>query len=203
MLYLASQSPRRSQLLAQIGQAHQLLLPDAAEDTEALEAVLPYETPSAYVQRVTGLKLLAAVQRWHQRQLPPAPVLCADTTVALHGRILGKPADADEAQAMLTALSGQHHQVLTAIALAPHPQQVLEQGLAAARTALQVSDVEFDVLDAQRIAAYIDTGEPFGKAGSYGIQGHAAVFVRQISGSYSGIMGLPLFELGQLMSDIF
>ena len=109
MIYLASQSPRRRQLLEQIGVHHELLLPEAGEDAEALEAVLPGEPPDCYVQRVTGLKLQAAVQRLQARGLPPAPVLCADTTVALDGDILGKPADDDEAARMLARLSGRTH----------------------------------------------------------------------------------------------
>ena len=125
MIYLASQSPRRRQLLEQIGVHHELLLPEAGEDAEALEAVLPGEPPDRYVQRVTGLKLQAAVQRLQARGLPPAPVLCADTTVALDGEIFGKPADDDEAARMLARLSGRTHEVLTAIRLWPLAGQPL------------------------------------------------------------------------------
>ena len=124
LIYLASQSPRRLQLLQQWGVRCELLLPDADEDVEALEAVAPGEAPAAYVQRVTGLKLQAALARWQRRGLPPAPVLCADTTVALGRRIFGKPADAADACAMLAALAGRRHRVLTAVALgrpAPAP----------------------------------------------------------------------------------
>jgi septum formation protein len=144
------------------------------------------------VQRVTHAKADAAAQRWQVRQLPPAPILCADTTVALEDRILGKPADAAEAAAMLRQLSGRRHQVLTAL--------VLHDPVSGRRqSACSVSDVWFDTLDDARIAAYVATGEPFGKAGSYGIQGRAATLVARMEGSFSGIVGLPLFELDQLL----
>ena len=193
-VYLASQSPRRSQLLAQIGIRHELLLPDAdgahAEDAEALEAVLPGESPTAYVQRVTHLKLDAAVARHARRGLAAAPILCADTTVARGRTIYGKPLDAMDAARMLAELSGHSHRVLTALAL-----QVGEQRL----SALSVSRVTFAPMSAAQIAAYVATGEPLGKAGAYGIQGHAGAHVRHISGSYSGIMGLPLYETAELL----
>ena len=201
MIYLASQSPRRRQLLEQIGVHHELLLPEAGEDAEALEAVLPGEPPDRYVQRVTGLKLQAAVQRLQARGLPPAPVLCADTTVALDGDILGKPADDDEAARMLARLSGRTHEVLTAIRLWPLAGQPLAgQPLAGQPlAALSRSQVRLACLSARRIAAYVASGEPRGKAGAYGVQGRAAAFIEHISGSYSGIMGLPLFETAQLL----
>lgn len=196
-IYLASQSPRRSQLLQQLGVPHQLLLPnapgDVAEDAEAMEAVLPGEAPRDYVQRVTGLKLDAAVARWARRGLAPAPVLTSDTTVALGGDILGKPADAQEAQDMLRKLSGQTHEVLTAVAL-QHADQRLQ--------ALSVSKVRFMAMSEAQIAAYVASGEPFGKAGSYGVQGLAAAMIEHIEGSYSGIMGLPVFETAQLLRQI-
>ncbi|OYU85105.1 MAG: septum formation inhibitor Maf [Burkholderiales bacterium PBB5] len=192
-IYLASQSPRRAQLLDQLGVAHQLLLPDADEDAEALEAVLPGESPAAYVQRVTALKLAAARRRLRRRGGPPAPILCADTTVAVGRRILGKPADADEARAMLSALSGRAHKVHTAVAVAPTPT--------ARRTlaALSTSTVRFAELPAAAIAAYIASGEPFGKAGAYAIQSAWAGRIAHIAGSYTGIMGLPLFETADLL----
>jgi septum formation protein len=189
-VYLASQSPRRRQLLTQIGVPHELLLPDSDEDSEALEAVLSGESPTAYVQRVTALKLDAALSRRVRRGLPPAPVLCADTTVALGRHILGKPSDAPDARRMLRALSGHTHRVLTAVAV-----QTGRRRLAA----LSVSHVRFDALQQARICRYVATGEPMGKAGAYGIQGPAASFIRHISGSYSGIMGLPVFETAQLL----
>ena len=193
-IYLASQSPRRSQLLEQIGGPHRLLVPnasgDVAEDTEALELVLPGEPPAAYVERVTALKLDAAVQRLARRGLPTAPILCSDTTVALNDRIFGKPLDADDARHMLAQLSGQEHRVLTALAVQAGAQRF---------SALSVSHVRFAELDSVQIDAYVATGEPLGKAGAYGIQGPAAAFIAHISGSYSGIMGLPLYETAQLL----
>lgn len=189
-IYLASQSPRRSQLLEQIGVPHRLLLPDAQEDAEALEAALPGESPTAYVRRVTALKLDAALARLKRRGLPPAPVLCADTTVALGRRILGKPADAAEARAMLAALSGRSHRVLTSVALGAGRRR---------GAALSVSTVRFAPLDAGRIRAYVASGEPLGKAGAYAVQGRAAAFIAHIAGSHSGIMGLPVFETAELL----
>ena len=193
-IYLASQSPRRSQLLEQIGVPHRLLVPnapgDVAEDTEALELVLPGEPPATYVERVTALKLDAAVQRLARRGLPTAPILCSDTTVALNDRIFGKPLDADDARHMLAQLSGQEHRVLTAVAVQAGAQRF---------AALSVSHVRFAELDPVQIDAYVATGEPLGKAGAYGIQGAAAAFIAHMSGSYSGIMGLPLYETAQLL----
>lgn len=193
-LYLASQSPRRSQLLAQIGVRHELLLPnaagDVAEDAEAIEVALHAEAPRDYVQRVTGLKLDAAVARHARRGLPAAPILCSDTTVALGAQILGKPEDEADAVRILSLLSGQEHEVLTAVALQSGAQRF---------TALSVSFVRFAAMTPAQIAAYVATGEPMGKAGAYGIQGAAAVHVAHLAGSYTGIMGLPLFETAQLL----
>ena len=189
-LYLASQSPRRLQLLAQIGVVPMLLLPGADEDAEALEAVQPGELPAAYVQRVTAAKLQAAVARHRQRGLAPGAILCADTTVALGRRILGKPADAAEAAATLARLSGRTHRVLTAVAVQAGRRRW--QGV-------QVSQVRFAALPPAVIRAYVASGEPFGKAGSYAIQGALAGWVAHIAGSHSGIMGLPLFETAQLL----
>ena len=187
-IYLASQSPRRRQLLDQLGVAHELLLPNAAgdiaEDAEAIEAEHPGEAPRDYVQRVTAGKLAAAVARHARRQLPSGPILCSDTTVALGTQILGKPADADDARRILQMLSGQEHEVLTAVAM-----QHGEQRLAA----LSVSRVRFMPLSAAQIDAYVASGEPMGKAGAY---------VEQMNGSYSGIMGLPLFETAQLLRQL-
>lgn len=194
-VYLASQSPRRKQLLELWGVRCELLLPDADEDAEALEAVTAGEAPSTYVQRVTGLKLRASVQRLRRRGLPLAPVLCADTTVALGRQILGKPSDAAHARRMLASLSGQRHRVLTAVAVArPSPR-----GGDRSWSALSRSQVEFDRWSAAEIRRYVDTGEPMGKAGAYAIQGAAALHIRHISGSYSGIMGLPAHETAQLL----
>ena len=189
-IYLASQSPRRSQLLDQIGVSHQLLLAGPDEDAESLEDVHGSEAPARYVARVTGLKLDAAVQRLKRQGLPLAPVLCADTTVALGPQILGKPASKADARRMLQALSGQTHQVLTAVAVA-HRGQVWQ--------ALSRSAVTFADWPAADIRRYVDTGEPMGKAGAYGIQGLAGLWVQRIRGSYTGIMGLPAFETAQVL----
>lgn len=189
-IYLASQSPRRRQLLEQLGVVHELLLPAHDGDAEGLEQVLSNETPTAYVQRVTLLKLDAAMQRLQRRGLPAAPVLCSDTTVALGREILGKPEDDRDALRMLTRLSGRTHRVLTAVAIHWGERR---------RTALSVSHVRFARLTDDQVKAYVASGEPLGKAGAYGIQGRAAAFVEYMSGSYSGIMGLPLYETAQLL----
>jgi len=189
-VYLASQSPRRQELLAQIGVRFELLPPEADEDPESLEVALTGESATQYVSRVVTVKAEAAQARHARRGLAPAPILVADTTVALGGRLLGKPRDAGEASAMLQALSGRRHRVLTAVAVASH--RGVEQSTS-------VSRVGFRRLAPREIDAYVASGEPFGKAGAYAIQGLAAIFVRRIEGSYSGIMGLPLFETASLL----
>ncbi|MDP1953714.1 MAG: Maf family protein [Polaromonas sp.] len=189
-IYLASQSPRRRQLLEQMGVSCQLLLPGAEEDSEALEVVLAGESPTAYVQRVTQLKLDAAVARLKQRGLPSAPVLCSDTTVALARRIYGKPDGAVDAERMLDELAGTTHRVLTAVAVQHGRKR---------QQALSVSRVTFAPMSRAQIRAYVASGEPLGKAGAYAIQGRVAMFIRHISGSHSGIMGLPLHETAQLL----
>ncbi len=190
-VWLASRSPRRRELLTQLGVRHELLLAGPGEDDEALEALRQDESPNDYVARVTLAKLRVARERLQARGLTPAPILAADTTVAIGGRILGKPADADDARRILTLLSGRTHRVLTSVAIAVGATRV--------RQAINVSRVRFDRLDKADIDRYIATGEPFDKAGAYGIQGAAAAFVRRIEGSYSGIMGLPLYETRMLL----
>ena len=192
-VYLASQSPRRAQLLVQLGVRHELLLAAPDEDAEALEVVLPGESPTAYVQRVTGLKLDAAVARHRRLELASAPILCADTTVALGRTILGKPEDASDAGRMLAQLAGRTHRVLTAVAVQHGRDR---------HAALSVSRVRFAPMSEAQIAGYAAGGEPLGKAGAYGIQGAAAAFVEHIAGSYSGIMGLPMFETAQLLRNV-
>ncbi len=189
-IYLASQSPRRRQLLEQLGVRYELLLPDASEDAEALEVVLKNESPAAYVKRVTGLKLDAAVARLKHRRLPSAPILCSDTTVALGRIIYGKPDDAKDATRMLHELAGRTHRVLTAVAV--------QQGRRRFE-ALSTSRVSFDAMTTAQIRAYVATGEPLGKAGAYAIQGRVAMHITRINGSYSGIMGLPLWETAALL----
>jgi septum formation protein len=197
-VYLASQSPRRRQLLEQLGIRYELLLADEHEDAEALEVVLPNEAPRAYVQRVTLLKLEAALTRMKRRGLPFAPVLCSDTTVALGKTILGKPDDAKHAAQILGALSGQTHRVLTSVAMG-----TLSKAGKPLKTeqALSVSNVLFAPLTRTQIQTYVASGEPMGKAGAYAVQGRAAAYIEHISGSYSGIMGLPMFETAQLLRE--
>jgi septum formation protein len=192
-IYLASQSPRRSQLLDQMGVAHTLLLAGPDEDAELLEAVRGGEAPARYVARVTALKLDAAVQRLKRQGLAAAPVLCADTTVCLGRDILGKPVDEADAVSILKRLSGQTHRVLTAVAVQKGRQRV---------AAVSASWVRFAAMTPAQIKAYVATGEPMGKAGAYGVQGRAAAHIEQIRGSYSGIMGLPLFETAALLRSV-
>ncbi|WP_394789612.1 Maf family protein [Rhodoferax sp.] len=192
-IYLASQSPRRSQLLDQLGVRHELLLPDADEDSEGLELAIKNEAPAAYVKRVTGLKLDAAVARLKRRGLPSAPILCSDTTVALGRTIYGKPADAKDAARMLAELAGTKHRVLTAVAVQQRRKRL---------DALSDSHVTFTAMTAVQIKNYVASGEPLGKAGAYAVQGRAAGFISQINGSYSGIMGLPMFETAQLLRGL-
>jgi septum formation protein len=191
-IYLASRSPRRRELLRQIGVEFELLSlrADAPRGPDVSEDVHPGEAACDYVARVANEKADFAWNMVQQRRLPPRPVLAADTTVTLDGAILGKPANYQEAMDMLARLSGRTHQVLTAIAL--RHTKLTEQ-------ITQVSEVRFGVIDAAQMAAYCTTQEPYDKAGGYGIQGLAALFVEHIEGSHSGIMGLPLFETAQLL----
>ncbi|HWP10225.1 MAG TPA: Maf family protein, partial [Ramlibacter sp.] len=178
------------QLLEQLGVRHELLLPDGDEDTESIENVLPGEAPAPYVRRVTALKLDAALLRLKRRGLPPAPVLCSDTTVALGRVIYGKPADAADATRMLRELSGTTHRVLTGVAV-QRGRKRLE--------ALSDSHVTFAAMTPAQIRRYVGSGEPMGKAGAYAVQGRAAAHISHISGSYTGIMGLPMHETAQLL----
>lgn len=192
-IYLASQSPRRAQLLELLGVNYELLLPGKEEDAEGIEVALKNEAPKAYVVRVTGLKLDAAVERMRLRGLPLRAVICSDTTVALGRAIYGKPENEADAVRMLTALSGKTHRVLTAVAVQSGKNRV---------QALSVSQVTFAEMSQKQIKAYVASGEPIGKAGAYAIQGRAAAYVSHISGSYSGIMGLPMHETAQLLQQL-
>ncbi|MBI2725267.1 MAG: septum formation inhibitor Maf [Polaromonas sp.] len=192
-IYLASQSPRRRQLLEQLGVTYELLLADEVEDAEALETLLKNESPAAYVKRVTGLKLEAALARMKRRKLKPAPVLCSDTTVALGRVIYGKPENAGDAVRMLTELGGTTHRVLTAVAVQAGKRRV---------EALSTSRVSFELMSRSQIRDYVATGEPMGKAGAYAVQGRAAMHITDIKGSYSGIMGLPLWETACLLRSV-
>ena len=194
-VYLASRSPRRRELLAQIGVRFHLLLfrARAGEDPDVDEKVLANEPPDAYVLRLARAKAEAGWRRMLQRNLPHAPILAADTTVSVEGAILGKPADRAEAAAMLERLSGRTHEVLTAVAL-KYDDWI--------ETALSRSEVRFKPLHAQEIAQYTSSGECDDKAGAYAIQGRAGRFVAELRGSYSGVMGLPLFETGELLDKL-
>jgi septum formation protein len=180
-VYLASASPRRRELLQQIGVSFQVVA------IAVHEAALPGEAPRAYVARLAAAKVDAG---WEGRRNAAAPVLAADTAVVLDGRILGKPADREDALDMLGRLSGRTHEVLTAIALRT------AQGRLAR---LSRSEVTFRLIGADEARAYWETGEPCDKAGAYAIQGRAAIFVADLRGSYSGVMGLPLFETAELL----
>lgn len=191
-IYLASRSPRRRELLKQIGvQFDVLVLREHAARTRDLdETPQPGEDPQTYVERVCREKAEAGWLRVIQRQLPRLPVLAADTTVCLGDRIFGKPADRAEAIDMLQQLSGREHRVLTAVALAYDTTLnfVLNENM-----------VRFRTLEDDEIGQYVDTGEPYDKAGAYAIQGRAAAFIPEILGSYTGVMGLPLYETATLL----
>ena len=193
-IYLASKSPRRRELLRQIGVEFELLLlrDHTPRGPEVTEIVLPNERAEDYVARVTLEKAAFAQKTMWWRKLPVRPILAADTSVVLDGRILGKPANEAEAIEMMRALSGRTHQVLTHVAIINNEQTL---------QVTQRSDVAFTKLSDEVIRAYCATTEPYDKAGGYGIQGQAALFIQDIAGSYSGIMGLPLYETGKLLEQ--
>lgn len=190
-IYLASASPRRHDILQQMGVPHVVL--DVPSPPGKDEPQLPDEAPANYVRRTAREKALRAVEWIITQALPPRPILAADTTVILDDTILGKPVDADDARQMLARLSGTVHSVHTAVVLY-HAGDL--------RELVSKTDVRMRPLSATEIDAYCATGEPMGKAGSYGIQGHAALFIEHIAGSYSGVMGLPIFETGQLLQQL-
>lgn len=191
IIYLASKSPRRRELLKQIGVHYELLMMrEQAPRIDVDESPLGDETAHAYVQRIVRLKAEAAMKVMRQRRLTPRPILTADTTVTLDGHILGKPLDKADAVRMLTQLAGESHQVLTAVAVAV--DQEIQQ-------VLTTSFVTFAKLSEDDIKRYIETGEPMDKAGGYAVQGVAAKFIAKLSGSYSGVMGLPLYETANLL----
>ncbi len=193
-IYLASKSPRRRELLRQIGVEFEILMlrEESGRHGAVSEDVLPGEAPDVYVQRVAREK---AEHGWNAvlwRKLPQRPVLAADTTVTIDGKIMGKPADAAEAMTMLRSLSGRTHEVLTAVAVIANDEL---------KEVLNRSQVTFAAVGEPLLRAYCNTTEPYDKAGAYGVQGHAAQFIAHISGSYTGIMGLPLFETAQLLNQ--
>jgi len=193
-IYLASTSPRRRELLHQIGIDFDTLFFRAPprDDDDVSEAIVGNETAEEYVKRVAAAKAEGAMRRIVWRKLRRQAVLSADTTLELDGEIIGKPDDADHAVSILRRLSGREHRVLTAVALAD--DSFLTQRLS-------VSIVRMKDISEEEVAAYVESGEPFGKAGAYGIQGRAAAFISEIHGSYSGIMGLPLFETAELLRE--
>jgi septum formation protein len=197
-IYLASQSPRRRELLTQIGVRFDLLLFRGGKRTDVAtnEDPLPGETPDDYVVRVAAAKARHGAGLLQLRRLPVRPVLAADTTLDVDGDIIGKPADDADAAAILRRLSGRTHRVLTAVAIAvgQDREERLEQRLS-------VSEVRFRTLTADEIQRYVASGEPHDKAGAYGIQGRAAMFVEEIRGSHSGIVGLPLCETSLLLRE--
>ena len=195
MIHLASRSPRRRELLEQIGVSFQLLLfrEGARADDDTDERVVSGEGAEAYVRRIAARKARAAWKRVVTRRgLQRLPVLAADTTVVVSNQMLGKPADPADARRMLLKLSGTRHRVFTAVAVAFEERCEL---------ALSESLVTFAELDEARIAAYLDSGEPFDKAGAYGIQGRAGAFVENLEGSYTGVVGLPLYETARLLRE--
>ena len=191
-LYLASRSPRRRELLTQIGVQFDTLFFRAPprEDHQVDETPHAGEAPVDYVQRVARAKAEFGVALVRERKLPMQLVLSADTTLEFEGRIIGKPADADEARAILGQLSGRTHRVLTAVAVAREAQ---------IESVLSISAVSFGTIDPADIRRYVMSGEPLDKAGAYGIQGYAGLFVERLEGSYTGVMGLPLHETGVLL----
>jgi septum formation protein len=191
-IYLASRSPRRRELLTQIGVRFDLILfrTPPREDAETLEHELPGESPDAYVARVATAKAQHGARLLAMRKLASRPVLAADTTLDVDGEVIGKPRDAEDAAGILARLSGRTHRVLTAVAVA-HDD--------AFECITQVSEVRFRALDAEEIRRYVLSGEPMDKAGAYGIQGRAAMFAAEICGSHSGIVGLPLCETALLL----
>src|SRR5438067_11200155 len=194
-IYLASRSPRRRELLSQIGvRFHLLLFRDRpGEGPDVDEISMPNEVPDLYVERMARAKAEAGWRRMMQRSLPLAPVLAADTTVSLDRQIYEKPVDRQQAVEMLQQLSGRSHEVLTAVALKQDDWM---------ESALSRSEVRFKTLSAREIEQYVATGECDDKAGAYAIQGRAARFVIELRGSYSGVMGLPLYETAELLEKL-
>ena len=194
-IHLASKSPRRQQLLRQLGVDFDVLkLREAAgRDRDIVEGARDAEPPLHYVERMARTKVGAGWQRMQQRLLPERPVLSADTEVVLDGVILGKPKDADDAKRMLNILSGQTHQVMTAVAVRWGERIEFE---------LSISTVAFRRLTADEVDHYVATGEPDDKAGAYAIQGKAAAFITRIDGSFSGVVGLPLAETAELLARV-
>jgi septum formation protein len=194
-IYLASRSPRRRELLKQIGINFEVLImrsfPTVRADVD--ETPGPGESPGDYVTRIAANKAMTGWTRALERRLPRLPVLGADTTVTLDGEIIGKPVNTEDAVRILRKLSGREHEVFSAVSVAMNDNVTSK---------LSCSKVRFAELSDALIQDYVDTGEPMDKAGAYGVQGKAATFIAEINGSYSGIMGLPLFETAQLLKQV-
>jgi len=192
--YLASQSPRRHQILRDIGASFKPLdlIEGVGPDADFDESILEGENPLAYVSRVSMLKARAGQQYLRKSRLVNAPVLSADTTVAINEIILGKPVDENDARQMLERLSGQTHDVISVVSMCCEDK--MEQKTS-------VTEVTMKQLSNDEIQRYIESNEPFGKAGGYGIQGQASLFISRIEGSYSGVMGLPIFETARLLES--
>ena len=194
-IYLASRSPRRRELLKQIGINFEVLImrsfPTVRADVD--ETPGPGESPGDYVTRIAANKAMTGWTRALERRLPRLPVLGADTTVTLDGEIIGKPVNTEDAVRILRKLSGCEHEVFSAVSVAMNDNVTSK---------LSCSKVRFAELSDALIQDYVDTGEPMDKAGAYGVQGKAATFIAEINGSYSGIMGLPLFETAQLLKQV-
>ncbi|MDH4284941.1 MAG: Maf family nucleotide pyrophosphatase [Gallionellaceae bacterium] len=191
-IYLASQSPRRRELLKQIGVNFEMLLlrSDPRRNVDVNESPHEGEKPEEYVMRVSEAKARFGWDGLRLRNLPAFPVLAADTCVTVDGKIIGKPGSREEATAMLRQLSGRQHEVLSAVAVNFDERMEIR---------LSCSRITFATLSDERIMRYIITNEPLDKAGAYGIQGYAAAFIQHLEGSYSGVMGLPLFETTELL----
>ena len=191
IIYLASKSPRRRELLKQIGvQFELLMMREQSPRGDVDEVPLAGEAPLVYVERIVLLKAAMAMKAMRERRLPLRLILTADTTVTIDGEVLGKPLDRDHAASMLTRLSGRSHEVLTAIAVASDRE---------IKHAVTTSTVSFATLSAEEIKRYVDSGEPMDKAGGYAVQGLAAKFISTLEGSYSGVMGLPLYDTTMLL----
>ena len=194
-LYLASRSPRRRELLNQIGiNFDTVVFRDGMRaDSETDETPMPGESPVDYVERVTRAKAMHGLRLVEERRLPMRPVLAADTTLELDGQIIGKPVDMADAAAILRRLSGRTHRVLTGVAI-DHQRRT--------EYILSTSEVRFRHIDDEEIRHYVISGEPMDKAGAYGIQGRAGLFIEHLSGSYTGVMGLPVCETGELLKKL-
>ena len=195
-IYLASQSPRRQELLKQIGVRYEMLLPAANEDAESIEIPLSNESAHTYVERVTKAKCQAALKRWKENDLPWAPILCADTTVSLpghsEGEILGKPTNAEDAVRILSMLSGKVHEVITGVVIISNDKEV---------AFYDITEVEFHPIDQEDIRYYVDNYLPLDKAGAYAAQDDNGEMIARVEGSFTNVIGLPMEALTRELAD--